>query len=646
MTYPEITIESVHSHQTIDFAIAELRKYLQQMIAPMTISSDGEARRGKNGVSLQVGLYSDFPTLNLPETPNPDYDDAIFIDVQAGTGIIAGINPRSCLIAAYRFLTELGCRWIRPGKDGEWLPRKDFSELTAHVNEKPSYRHRGICIEGAVSYENVVAIIDWIPKVGLNAYFIQFRQAYAFFERWYTHCHNPLKPSRPFAPEEAQVYVNQAEQEIQKRSLIYHAVGHGWTCEPLGIPGLSWDQKVFEVSPDITPYLAMVGGKRGLWGDVPLNTNLCYSNPDVRKIVINDVIQYVRKHNIIDFIHIWLADSKNNQCECPECQKALPSDFYIQLLNELDERLSSENLPTKVVFLIYVDLLWPPEVQQIQNPERFLLMFAPITRSYDYAFKENGASSPISNYTRNQLKFPKTVAENLAYLKAWQKIFNGDSFSFDYHLMWAHYFDWGYIKIARIIHEDIKELKNMNLHGFISCQVQRCFAPTGLPNYVLAKTLWNAQLSFDETVHEYFQTAFGSDGKKCYHLLSEIPDLMNEIEIWMKDYNKDTIIKKLHQMDAVLKRIQQLTTAHQQTNDHVRNQSWKYLQFSIEAAMSLRNIFLARAEGKRDETAVSWEQLKNFIQAQEEDLQSVFDVYEFIQTMEKMNPLILNLHSA
>jgi hypothetical protein len=59
-----------------------------------------------------------------------------------------------------------------------------------------------------------------------------------------------------------------------------------------------------------------------------------------------------------------------------------PADYYVILLNELDEALGHVGYPGKVVFLAYADLLWPPEVEQIHNPERFILMFAPITRSY------------------------------------------------------------------------------------------------------------------------------------------------------------------------------------------------------------------------------------------------------------------------
>jgi len=170
------------------------------------------------------------------------------------------------------------------------------------------------------------------------------------------------------------------------------------------------------------------------------------------------------------------------------------------MLNELDRLLTSEGIDTKIVFLIYVDLLWPPKTERIENSDRFILMFAPITRSYSDTYRTGYGEAHISEYRRNQLSFPRNIDENVSFLKAWQKIFTGDSFDFDYHLMWAHYSDPGYFDISRIIYEDIRNLKNIGLNGLISCQIQRVFFPTGLPVYVMAHTLWNDSLCFGNIV--------------------------------------------------------------------------------------------------------------------------------------------------
>jgi hypothetical protein len=206
---------------------------------------------------------------------------------------------------------------------------------------------------------------------------------------------------------------------MKKRGMIFHGVGHGWTCEPFGIPGLGWDDQIYHVPPESVQYLAMVNGKRELWHGVPLNTNLCYSNQIVRDLVTDEIVKYAEDHSATDILHFWLADGSNNNCECDECIKQRPSDFYVQMLNELDAKLTAKGISTKVVFLIYVDLLWPPISNRIENPDRFILMFAPITRTYSESFKPGDTLPEIPSYERNKLEFPKDVDKSVAFLKAW-----------------------------------------------------------------------------------------------------------------------------------------------------------------------------------------------------------------------------------
>ena len=49
----------------------------------------------------------------------------------------------------------------------------------------------------------------------------------------------------------------------------------------------------------------------------------------------------------------------------------------------------------------------------------------------------------IPPFERNKLQFPRTPEGNLAFLRGWQGTFDGDSFDFDYHLMWDHFRDPG-----------------------------------------------------------------------------------------------------------------------------------------------------------------------------------------------------------
>ncbi len=500
--------------RTVDYAQAELRRCL--------FAIDETLTEGKGGACLTLALTDTDPA-----------DDRIEIAVAGGVGRIAGANPCALLIAVYRFLFELGCRWVMPGEEGERLPKKALTpaDLTVSVSETPSYRHRGVCIEGAVAEEHVRDMIEYMPRVGMNSYFIQFFRPATFFNRYYQHGCSLTRSGAPKTDEEIDAIHARLAEEIALRGLTHHAVGHGWTCVPFGLRGEGWSTLDEEdVEPAYLERTALVNGRRGLWGGCPLNTNLCFSQRAVRERITDAAVDYVREHPSIGALHVWLADASNNVCECEDCQKKIHADWYVLLLNELDEKLTAAGLDTKVVFLLYVDLLWAPQTERLKNPDRFLLMFAPITRSYSSDYLDGlkkAETAKTTPFVRNHLQFPSDLSENIAYLRQWQKTFSGDSFDFDYHLMWANSMDFGNESIARVMHADACALDKLGLNGLISCQLGRNGFPTTLPLYVMARGLWDKHSCYDAVADEYYEAAFGTDGGAVRAYLQELSRRFN-----------------------------------------------------------------------------------------------------------------------
>lgn len=613
---------SLSADTVIRFAQNELSRYRTLMGA------------AQEATPIQVGLFEDL----LPGRSRPDhpFDDEIVIDVQNGSGLVAGANPRSCLLAVYRLLREAGCRFLRPGPDGELVPQNDWRYLTVRIDEKPSYRHRGICIEGAVSREVFLNILDWIPKNGMNAYFIQFREGFTFFDRWYDHKSNPFVPSEAKTVDEVRQIMAEGIEAIRRRGLIYHAVGHGWTCEPLGIPGLAWDA-VNAVPEGVSRYFAEINGKRELWGGIPLNTNLCYGNSKVRDLIVDGIVDYAMEHPETDLIHFWLADGSNNQCECPLCRDTRPADFYVAMLNQLDEALTRRGLPHRVVFLIYVDLLWQPEKEKLHNPGRFVLMFAPITRTYSQAFKPGDDQPTLPPYVRNRLTFPKSASENLAFLKPWQKLAGGsqgDSFDFDYHMMWDHYRDPGYEILAEVLHADIQNLAEFNLNGLISCQVQRLFFPSPLLMAVMAATLWNRQADLEAIAADTYVTAFGPNWEKVRLFLREISNRFNPP--WIR--HEEPLINP--EQSARLSGIAPLIAGFAETirqnrsiPDPCQKQSWSLLELFCAYALRLSEFGRALADGNVKQAEQALDTVINWVFQHEPELLYVFDSEIMVQVL-------------
>lgn len=455
---------------------------------------------------------------------NP-FRDGYAIDIRGGAGKIIANNERSILLGVYKALQQIGCRFIRPGKSGEKIPRLSVRDFQVSYVFEPANDHRGITIEGAVSEEDLKALIDWLPKVGMNSYFIQFRNGYEFYERWYTHPNNPLLPPEKFDWARAQSIHGRIVSEIKKRGLILHGVGHGWTCECLGISSTGW-QKRSDVPESIRPYLAEVKGERKFFKDTPLNTQLCYSNPAVRKMLVEEVDRYAAAHPEIDVLHFWPADDFNNVCECAECKKSLPSDLYVELLNEIDAALTAAGLPTKIAFLIYLDVYWPPEREKIRNQSRFIMMFAPIFRSYSESYDEclqGGACEPLP-YRRNEVAYPHDVSVYLGFLRGWKRCFSGDCFDFDYHLMWDIYRDFSGLTLASILRRDISVFPELGLNGLISCQVQRCFYPSPLAMHVMADSLSEPIEDFDAYCDGFFADAYGPYAESAKGIFRTVQD--------------------------------------------------------------------------------------------------------------------------
>jgi len=581
---------------------------------------------------IHVELCSDLG-VEPPEVADPDLDDAIDIMVRNGGGYVAGNNPRSVLLAVYRYLTELGCRWVRPGRDGEYIPH--LEQLPdVEIRETPSYRHRGICIEGAVSVEHVIDMVDWMPKLGFNGYFIQFREAHTFFDRWYAHEGNPHMKGEHISIDQARQFTAEVVDEIKKRDLLYHGVGHGWTCEPFGISGLGWERDDRDLPAEVTKYLAEVNGERKLWHGVALNTNLCYGNPEVREMVTDEIVNYSEAHPEIDIMHFWLADGSNNHCECELCRDTMPADFYVQMLNDLDAKLTRKGLKTRIVFLIYVDLLWPPQREKIANPDRFILMFAPITRTYSEPFATDVPIPEPPPFERNKLTFPRSVAENIGFLRAWQKDFKGDSFDFDYHMMWDHLRDPGYVPVSKILSQDIRGLRDIGLDGYVSCQLQRAFFPTGLPMTVMGRTLWNRDIPYDDIAEDYFAAAFGTDGKLAKEYLESIsflfdPPYLRGETPRVCPTNADDLAKVADVVDKFTPTIER----NMADSNATWARSWFYLKHSGEICKLLAAAAEEIARDNQDSARVLWEDAKEYARKHEPELHPVLDVMFFCNTL-------------
>ena len=618
--------------ETIIFAARELKRY----ITLIDCSADAALLRAPGydtniNNAIWVGRDPAFTDKlpRIPENGNPKLDDGVLIDVSGNSGVITGVNDRSVLLAVYRYLTELGCAWVRPGADGEIIPKKPLGRDRVYVCETPSYRHRSMEIEGSNSYDHVQDLIEWIPKIGMSALFIPFFAPFAFYERWYCHRENPYIESTPVTVEETKAMTREHAAELKKRGLLYHAIGHGWTCEAFGIGANDWNVADRKIPDEYIGYFPMIDGARGFFNGVPIQTNLCFSNVAARNAVTSFVAEYCMKHTDIDYLHFWLSDSYNSHCECDGCKDTIPSDYYVTMLNEIDEKLTDAGLNTKIVFLLYFDLLWAPQKTRINNPDRFVLMFAPISRTYSRTYSESDLSGTMElpDYVRNKLTMPRSVEENVARLRRWQELFSGDSFIFDYHFFVDHYKDPGYSQISRVLFDDIENLDKLGLNGTVNCMVTRPFFPTGLGIWLMAKALWNREADYGTEADAYYIAAFGEKGRDVRAYLEKLSDLFDPQ--YLRHEKPQVSELSAAQFDKIGGLIDGFDLLSGRINepDAGVQKSWEYLRLHAQFCRLFAKALYYKASGKQKDADIIYRDVESWARLHDSELSGALDFY-------------------
>ena len=515
------TIYKITANNVVDFAAEELKKYMRMMMprcGEIDIKYDPLAKEG-----FRLGLMSDFG-LDTSESDDIVLDDIVHIDTDLCGGVIAGSNPRSVLLAVYRYLTENGCRWLYPGIDGEFIPIADITPVKYH--KMADCRFRGQCNEGAENQPDMIEVIDFTPKIGMNVFMMEFEVPKNYYDKYYNHRNNTEnREPEPINAETIVQWKVQCEAELSKRGIQFHDMGHGWTAESFGISSTNgW---VVDTNEDAIPaesreFVALLNGKRELFMGIALNTEFCMSNEKARKLFVDYVTNYATMHKNVDYLHVWLSDGKNNQCECEKCAPKIPSDWYVILLNEIDASLTEAGLDTRIVFIGYHETVWAPLVEKLNCCKRFSFMLAAIGRSYNESVSFEPRPVKLEPYRLNKCVFPNRIEDYLAHADVWRSANKCPSLVYEYHFYIHQYRDPGVLDFAKIIYDDIRGYKKRGFDGLIEDGSQRSFFPNGFLFYVYGSTLFDNSVDFDALVEDYFSHAYGEAWKDVVDFLRKI----------------------------------------------------------------------------------------------------------------------------
>ena len=589
------TDPSAKASATVLFAQSELKSYLSRMGCP--------------DLSITLGV-ADLTGYGMPKVENIALDDQYLIEVAGDDGMILGGNERSVLLGVYHYLTLIGCAFLRPGKQFEVVPTKTkLTDYSAKAQRTASLRHRGVCIEGSNSVDNILDFIDWLPKVGYNSFFLQFEYPQTFLERFYDTDANPLRPVFPWTMEDSRRAFGAFDEAQQLRGIMQHRMGHGWTSRALNCTATGWDTEEKEFTEQERLRIAMVNGKRELWYGVPSNTNLCMSNPDAVEAYADGVVKYVKENPATAYLHLWLADGTNNHCECEKCRGMRPSDHYIDVLNRVDEKLTEIGSDVKLVMLLYVDLLWAPKTQRLKNPDRFVLMFAPITRTFEKSFDQVTPVEKEPEFNLNHLKFPKELEYYLRYLKDWQEATKGcDCFDYDYYLARAEMADPTHVNLSKVMTRDFKLHKELGMNGISSCQNLRNHMPNGFSGYVMGQITSDTSLSFEKMAEDYYTACYGADGMKLFALMEQLSDCFKQD--FVNHAKPDTVegyADMLAKVPGLLDKVTALVDEHVPCLYEAQEKMWTEVRLFVEYTRIFAECCALRAEGKRAEAVAKYD---------------------------------------
>ncbi len=598
-----LKINKMRADNVIDFAAEELKKYLWMMMPqsgniPIALEPDAEA-------GFRLGLLEDFGLEN--EAKDPVWDDVVHIDTTQEGGILAGSNPRSVLFAVYRFLKLNGCRWLFPGVDGEFVPTRNITPQKYH--KLADHCVRGFTVEGTPSVNHVLDYIDYHAKREMNLFVPSDVKVY--MRRYYEHQNNTMnRREEPLPTEQYEQWLHLFEAEAMKRGLLLKVEGHGKIPSAIGLdPSAREEYRRGEkpIPEEARQYFALIKGERKLGPNNDIfNTNLCFSNPEARRLYVKTTADRLEHRPYICMGGVGFADAHHNHCECEQCSKLHPADFQIMIANELDEELTRRGLKTKIAISTYVDLMFPAARERIKNPDRFFIQFTPITRSYTSSITEDSEiPEPLQYKARNVWDFPKRIEECVALLKARREQVNGPCYAYEYHFWRPQTRDPGLMCISRRIYEDVRSLKLLDIEGYQQDGANRHFFPHGFHQFIHAETLMNRDCDYEEMKADYFEHLYGEDWKQVVYYLQGISDAFGEKYMHGEDsvdptrgthYNpaRAQELMKVEELAAVAR---ELAAKHREMPHRVQSLAYRILERHAEYCQKLAPVFIAKCQG-------------------------------------------------
>ncbi|MBR6786534.1 MAG: DUF4838 domain-containing protein [Clostridia bacterium] len=386
--------------------------------------------------------------------------------------LLAGATPRATLYAVYAFLEEvIGIRWF--ASDCTSIPKTACLEIeVSDRQEGPAFESREAYWSDA--FDGKYAVRN---RMNSNKADISIRQGGRMKFHMFHHSFDELLPAKEYFAEHPEYY-------------------------------------------------ALVDGKR-----LGTKTQLCLTNPDVVRLSIQKVKQWIRENPDCRVFSVAQND-RRNFCTCPACaaldeREESHAGTMIAFVNQIAEAIEGEHPDVLIHTFAYQYTRKAPKT--IKPRKNVIVRLCSIECCFSHPL-DGGLLEPLHQDSNIEIGRAKQCAARketafLEDLKDWSKICQ-HLYVWDYVTMFSEYlmpfpnFD--------VLAKNLQLFKKIGVAGVLE---QGNFSQGGgghlaeLQAYLQAKLMWNPDCDMERHMNEFLHGYYGADAA---------PHIREYIELWQR----------------------------------------------------------------------------------------------------------------
>ena len=511
------------------FAAAELAKFLSLAteIKPDEIRFADHKVLPNSGTVFVIGNRFTNSLLNkydLPEGTRLDNEQSYSIRSFREKGriitIIEGVDRIGTLYGVYRYLEELGIKFIGLGEKGTIIPDSRAAiPDDLNINENPSYLTRGFYTWN--DRKTGKDFFLWMARNKIN---------------YWTAQGQPVNLLKKFGVKlsdgghRIQGVVLNSDDEYPYNHPLFkndeskpedpYKVGSEYKGDTNNDNKLT----IFEAHPE---WYGMKDGSRIkiIYSDnaAQRGTNFCTSNVDARKEFAKRIVQQLidGQWRYVDVFEFWMFDGGADLwCSCDKCKVAgsftdKMFEVSCDILKELERAESNGNLnrPVELSSIAYSATLEPPQkpLPEDYDYKNSSVTFFPIRRCYAHSFAD-----------------PECTEINQWQLKAYQGWTTGEQRHYKGSMFIGEYYNVSSFKTMPVVFTKIMAVDIPWYYRNGARQFNYMHTPDTiwgtwtLNQYLLGQLLWNINLDVNRKVNDYFNLYYPATGfttRKFYEQL-------------------------------------------------------------------------------------------------------------------------------